>query len=82
MKIIITMYKDGMYLNIKNFIRKLFGLNYMFSTPTSKGMVMKIWNDKVYGSPMIVQKKIEDVNISIDGMPEFKKPSNVKEWTN
>lgn len=68
MKIYI-MYKNGMFLSIRNFIYKLFGKNYTFEVPLK--LIKKTWNDK-YGSPVVkkVNEKVK-CDFSDEGIPRF-----------
>lgn len=62
MRIFITLYNNQMLMNIKNYMRKIFGLNYCFQNQTELGWEFKVWNDRKFGKPFKKMTLREDSN--------------------
>jgi hypothetical protein len=72
MKIWITYHDDRMFLNFRNFIRKLLGLKYIFLMRKMDGFTIRCWHDKSLGNPF-KPKHSDDICELIKIPPEHAK---------
>jgi hypothetical protein len=75
MKIWITFYNDKIFMNIKNFLRKLFGLKYSFLRRTREGFKIVIWHDRTLGKP-IQEQTVYDFDTELLKVLEEQEKSN------